>query len=206
MILFAVGGLGGAINASFGMNAVVHNTAFIQGHFHLTVGSAVALTFMGAAYWLLPRLSGRELELGLLARVQPYLWFVGMMLFSFSNHITGLMGMPRRIYDASYGGSPVAATWRGLTGVSAVGGLFLFASAGFFMLVMIGTALAGRPREPEPILWAEPLQPVAVRRTLLDRYGLWTAVAVLLVIVAYAYPLWMHLRMARFGSPGYSPF
>ncbi len=206
MILFAVGGLGGAINASFGMNAVVHNTAFIQGHFHLTVGSAVALTFMGAAYWLLPRLSGRELELGLLARVQPYLWFVGMMLFSFSNHITGLMGMPRRIYDASYAGSPVAAAWRGLTGVSAVGGLFLFASAAFFMLVMIGTALAGRRREPEPIVWAEPLEPVATRRTLLDRYGLWTLVAVILVLIAYAYPLWAHLRMARYGSPGFAPF
>jgi len=206
MILFAVGGLGGAINASFGMNAVVHNTAFIQGHFHLTVGSAVALTFMGAAYWLLPRLSGRELELGLLARVQPYLWFIGMMLFSFSNHITGLMGMPRRIYDASYGGSQVAAAWRGLTGVSAVGGLFLFASAGFFMLVMIGTALAGRRREPEPILWAEPLHPVSARRTLLDRYGLWTLVAVILVLIAYAYPLWAHLRMARFGSPGFTSF
>ena len=124
MILFAVGGIGGAINASFGMNAVVHNTAFIQGHFHLTVGSAVALTFMGAAYWLLPRLSGRELELPLLARVQPYLWFIGMVLFSFSNHLTGLMGMPRRIYDASYGGSTVAAAWRGLTGLSAIGGVF----------------------------------------------------------------------------------
>jgi cytochrome c oxidase subunit 1 len=206
MILFAAGGIGGAINASFGMNAVVHNTAWIQGHFHLTVGSAVALTFMGTAYWLLPRLSGRELELALLARVQPYLWFVGMMLFSFSNHITGLMGMPRRIYDASYGGSAVAATWRGLTGISAVGGLFLFTSAAFFMLVMIGTALAGRRREAEPILWAEPLHPVSTRRTVFDRYGLWTALAILLVIVAYAYPLWMHLRMARFGSPGFSPF
>jgi len=188
------------------MNAVVHNTAFIQGHFHLTVGSAVALTFMGAAYWLLPRLSGRELELGLLARVQPYLWFVGMMLFSFSNHITGLMGMPRRIYDASYAGSPVAAAWRGLTGVSAVGALFLFASAAFFMLVMIGTALAGRRREPEPIVWAEPLEPVATRRTLLDRYGLWTVLAVILVVIAYAYPLWAHLRMVRYGSPGFAPF
>jgi cytochrome c oxidase subunit 1 len=206
MILFAVGGIGGAINASFGMNAVVHNTAFIQGHFHLTVGSAVALTFMGTSYWLLPRLSGRELELGLLARVQPYLWFVGMMLFSFSNHITGLMGMPRRVYDASYGGSAVAATWRALTGVSAVGGLFLFASAGFFMLVMVGTALAGKRRVPEPILWAEPLHPLAPRRTLLDRYGLWTVVAVILVLVAYAYPLWTHLRMVRFGSPGFRPF
>jgi hypothetical protein len=90
--------------------------------------------------------------------------------------------------------------------VSAAGGLLLFASAGFFILVMVGTALAGKRREPEPILWAEPLHPVAPRRTLLDRYGLWTVVAVILVLVAYAYPLWMHLRMARFGSPGFSPF
>jgi cytochrome c oxidase subunit 1 len=168
----------------------------------------VALTFMGASYWLLPRLSGRELELGLLARVQPYLWFIGMMLFSFSNHITGLMGMPRRIYDASYGGSTIAAAWKGLTGVSAVGGLFLFASAGFFMLVMIGTGLAGKRTAGggQPIEWAEPLHPVAAQRTWLDRYWVWTAVAIVLVLIAYAYPLWIHLQMPRFGSPGFKPF
>jgi cytochrome c oxidase subunit 1 len=206
MILFAIGGIGGAINASFGMNAVVHNTAFIQGHFHLTVGSAVALTFMGAAYFLVPRLSGRELELGLLARVQPYLWFIGMLLFSISNHITGLMGMPRRIYEAGYGGSAVAEAWRGWTGLSAVGGVFLFTSAGFFMLVMLGTAWGGRRRDFDPVVWAQPLHPAPTRRTLFDRYGLWAAIAILLVIVAYAYPLWAHLRMARFGSPGFSPF
>jgi cytochrome c oxidase subunit 1 len=206
MLLFAVGGLGGAINAAYGMNAVVHNTAWIQGHFHLTVGSATALTFMGTAYWLLPRLTGRELELGLLAKLQPYLWFVGMVLFSISNHITGLMGMPRRIYEAGYGGHAAAEAWRGLTGVSAVGGLFLFASAAFFMLVMLGTGLAGRKHTPDPVEWAEPLEPVSPRTGLLDRYGLWTVVAVLLVLVAYAYPLWSHLHMERYGSPGFSPF
>ena len=206
MLLFAVGGLGGAINAAYGMNAVVHNTAWIQGHFHLTVGSATALTFMGTAYWLLPRLTGRALELGLLAKVQPYLWFIGMVLFSISNHITGLMGMPRRIYDASYGGSVVAHAWRGLTGVSAVGGLFLFASAGFFMLVMLGTGLAGKKTTPSPIEWAEPLEATSPRVGLLDRYGLWTVVAVALVLIAYAVPLWQHLHMQTYGAPGYSPF
>lgn len=206
MLLFAVGGIGGAINAAYGMNAVVHNTAFIQGHFHLTVGSATALTFMGAAYWLLPRLTGRQLELELLAKVQPYLWFVGMVLFAISNHITGLLGMPRRIYDASYGRSAAAHAWRGLTGVSAVGGLFLFTSAGFFILVMLGTGLAGKKRVPEPIEWAEPLEPTSPKATLLDRYGLWTVVAALLVLIAYAYPLWAHLHMQTYGSPGYSPF
>jgi len=206
MLLFAVGGFGGAINAAYGMNAVVHNTAWIQGHFQLTVGSATALTFMGTAYWLLPRLTGRELELGLLAKVQPYLWFIGMVLFSISNHITGLMGMPRRIYDASYGGAAAAHAWRGLTDVSAVGGLFLFTSAGFFMLVMLGTGLAGKKREPEAIEWAEPLEPVSPRAGVLDRYGLWTLVAIVLVLIAYAVPLWQHLRMQTYGSPGFSPF
>jgi cytochrome c oxidase subunit I len=206
MLLFAVGGIGGAINAAYGMNAVVHNTAFIQGHFHLTVGSAVALTFMGTAYWLLPRLCGRQLELVLLAKVQPYLWFLGMVLFSISNHVTGLMGMPRRVYDESYGGSPIADQWRALTGVSAVGGVLLFASAAFFVLVMLGTALAGKRYAPEPIEWAEPLEAPSPRAGVFDRYGLWAAVAVLLVLVAYAYPFWAHLRLQRFGSPGYSPF
>jgi cytochrome c oxidase subunit 1 len=205
MLLFAIGGIGGAINAAFGMNAVVHNTAWIQGHFHLTVGSAAALTFMGACYWLLPRLTGRDLELGLLAKVQPYLWFLGMVLFSFSNHITGLMGMPRRVYDASYGDHPAALSWHWLTHVSAVGGLVLFASAAFFMMVMVGTALAGAKRSAEPIVWAEPLDGPPARRGIFDRFGLWAVVAVVLVVIAYAMPLWNHLHMQRFGSPGFAP-
>jgi cytochrome c oxidase subunit 1 len=206
MLLFAIGGIGGAINASYMLNSAVHNTAWIQAHFHLTVGSAVALTFMGTTYYLLPRLLGRELELGLLARVQPYLWFLGMALFSFSNHITGLRGMPRRVFEASYGGSAIAANWKILTGVSALGGLLLFASAAFFVLVVLGTWLAGKKRTPEPIEWAEPLQPIAAKSTWLDRYGLWTVVAVVIILIAYAVPLWHHLQTIRFGSPGFKAF
>jgi cytochrome c oxidase subunit 1 len=206
MLLFAFGGFGGAINAAYGMNAMIHNTAWVQGHFHLTVGSAVALTFMGTAYWLVPKLIGRELELGLLAKVQPYLWFGGMMLFSFSNHVTGLMGMPRRVYDASYGGSAVAAQWKVLTGVSAAGGLLLFVSAAFFVLVMLGTVLAGKKGEQPPVEFAEPLSPSASQVALFDRLGLWTIVAVVLVLVAYAYPIWHLISMPHYGSPPYSPF
>lgn len=206
MLLFAVGGFGGAINAAYGMNAAVHNTAWIQGHFHLTVGSATALTFMGVAYWLVPKLVGRDLELGLLAKVQPYLWFLGMLLFSIANHVTGAMGMPRRVYDASYGGAEVALQWQGLTLVSAAGGVLLFLSASFFLLVMLGTVLAGRRGEQPAVEFAEPLEPVPERLTIFDRMGIWVVAAILLVLVAYAYPLAQHLRMERFGSPGFAPF
>lgn len=206
MLLFAIGGFGGAINAAYSVNAVVHNTAWIQGHFHLTVGSATALTFMGVGYWLVPKLVGRDLELGLLAKVQPYLWFLGMLLFSISNHITGLMGMPRRVFEASYGGSAVAESWEGLTLVSAGGGVLLFVSAAFFLLVMLGTVLAGPKREQPAIDFAEPLQGPPAQRTVFDKIWLWVIVAIVLVIVAYAYPLASHLGLETFGSPGYRPF
>ncbi len=206
MIIFAIGGFGGAINASFGMNAMVHNTAWVQGHFHLTVGTATALSFMGISYYLLPRLLGRELELSLLARIQPYLWFMGMLLFSVSNHLTGLKGMPRRIYQFDYGGSEIADQWLAGTGISALGGVFLFVSAAFYVLVMLGTGLAGKRGEQPPIEFAEPLDGPNDKAPILDRFKLWVPIAVVLILLAYAWPIAEHLMMERFGSPGFTPF
>jgi cytochrome c oxidase subunit 1 len=202
MLLFAIGGFGGAINASFAMNAMVHNTSWVPGHFHTTVGSAVALTFMGTAYWLVPKLMGRRLELAPLARVQPWLWLAGMLLFSIPTHVTGILGMPRRIFDASYQGDATAASWTWLTDVSALGGVVLFASALFFVLVMLFTVLG--KREPQPAVeFAEPLEEPGPRATVLDRFGWWTALAAVLILIAYAYPIVSHLGM---GAPGSPPF
>jgi cytochrome c oxidase subunit 1 len=204
MLTFALGGFGGAINAAYAMNTLVHNTAGFLGHFQLTVGTASALSFMGATYWLLPRLTGKPLRLPGAAQVQPYLWFGGMMIFSLTNHATGMMGMPRRVYDASYGGSPIAARWAEWTAISAVGGVILFVSAARFAAVVAATLLgkAGAPREIE---FAEAYE-ASPRRGVWDRYGLWTAVAAVLVLAAYAWPIAHHLSMVRFGSPGFKPF
>jgi cytochrome c oxidase subunit 1 len=140
-----------------------------------------------------------------MARVQPWLWFLGMLLFSIPSHLTGLMGMPRRVFDPRYADHPAAASWQRLTDVSAVGGIVLFASALFFVLVMLFT-LFGPHVPPEPIQFSEPLEDPGTKGAFLDRLGILTAVAVLLVVVAYAYPIWQHLQMPRFGSSGFSPF
>ena len=65
---------------------------------------------------------------------------------------------------------------------------------------------SAQQRAPQPIEWAEPLEPVSPRAGVLDRYGLWTLVAIVLVLIAYAVPLWQHLHMQTYGSPGFSPF
>jgi len=202
ILTFAIGGFGGVVNAAYSMNAMIHNTAWVQGHFHLTVGTAVALTFMGASYWMWPRLTGKPLRLKALAQVQPYLWFAGMMVFSTVNHITGLLGMPRRVYDASYGGHPVTQAWQEWTGMSALGGAILFVSAMSFVLVLVATSLGRERTVPLGFEYAQPLE-APTRGTIWDRFGLWTAIAVLLVILAYAIPIWDILHLERFGSPGF---
>src|SRR5215510_10088303 len=179
MIAFTFGGFGGAINAAYAMNAMVHNTAWIQGHFHVTLGTTVALTFMGATYWLLPRLLGRELRFMALARVQPYLWFAGMTIFSTSYHIAGLRGLPRRVYSATLTGE-YGSQWHGLTQVAAAGGIILFLSALAFVTVVFATWIAGRRVDAPAFEFSVPLvRPTTIG--LWDRYGLWTVVAILLI-------------------------
>jgi cytochrome c oxidase subunit 1 len=204
MIGFIFGGFGGMINAAYAMNAMVHNTAWIQGHFHVTLGTTVALTFMGATYWLLPRILGRELRFAFLARVQPYLWFAGMVLFSTSYHLAGLRGLPRRVYSASLAGEQGAA-WHDLTVMAAIGGVILFASALAYVTVVVATWIAGRRITAPAFEFAQPLHP-DVGVTIWDRFGLWSAVAAALVVVAYAYPIYVLLSQTRYGSPGFQPF
>lgn len=207
MLCFAFGGFGGSINAAYAMNNMVHNTAWIQGHFHLTVGTAVALSFMGVTYWLLPRISGKELKFRTLAIWQPYLWFLGMLLFAFVNHITGLMGMPRRVFSGTFLGAPAAKQWEQLTYVSGIGGVVLMISSVFFLLVVLGTLAGGKKLEkPLEIEFAEPIDSPPEKTNLWDRFGVWTTVAVVLIVLAYAYPLYDLFSMPRFGSPGFKPF
>jgi cytochrome c oxidase subunit 1 len=207
MLVFAIGGFGGAINAAYAMNTMVHNTAWVQGHFHLTVGTAVALTFMGVTYHLLPRLLGRELKLRGAAQVQPWLWFIGMMLFAVVNHVTGILGMPRRVYEAGYQGSAVASRWSEWTSISAAGGVVLFISAMLYVLVVVATVGWGRPlAQPPALQFAQPLDPAGVRQGPWERWGLWVGLAVALVAIAYLYPIVHHLMMPRFGSPPFRQY
>jgi len=163
---------------------------------------------MGTTHWLLPRITGKDLHFKAAAQVQPWPWMIGMVLFGVVNHITGLLGMPRRVFDATYGGSPIAARWGEWTTITAVGGVVLFVSAMMFVLVVAGTLWWGKESEsPEEFEYAEPLEPDEPEMSSLwDRMGLWTIVAAVLVAIAYLYPIWSLISMERFGSPGFKPF
>jgi cytochrome c oxidase subunit 1 len=201
MILFIFGGFGGVVNASYAMDTIVHNTMWIVGHFHVTVGGPVALTFLGTSYWLIPRLTGRRLWAPKLALAQTYAWFIGMAIMSTAMHWAGLLGSPRRTDDVSYFGSSAATAWMPHMQWAAVGGSILFLSVLMFVAVAVGTLFSPKV-EAEAIAFAE-VEPEAMKTPVtFDRLGTWATVAIVLALLAYAGPVHELMQMHAYGAAG----
>ncbi|NHX36316.1 b(o/a)3-type cytochrome-c oxidase subunit 1 [Halolamina sp. R1-12] len=194
-IMFAAGGFSGMINAGMNINYLIHNTIWVPGHFHLTVGTAYALTLMAIAYWLVPQLTGKRLQFRGMAAIQPFVWFVGMVLMSNAMHRGGLAGIPRRTAEPQYDQvtfDAVVGTVGEMRIQIAIGGTLLFVGAMMFLAVMAGTWALGKPNSqlrvngsiPEPLSGAEESPRV------LDNLKLWTAIAIALVLLAYGIPLY----------------
>jgi len=202
MIMFAFGGFSGLVNGGFNLNALVHNTVWVVGHFHLQVGTAVALTFMGTTYWLLPAITHKPLWGPRVAVAQAYLWFGGMLLMSGLMHFVGLSGSPRRTADVTYGGNPEVAGWALPMDVAAIGGILLFISILFFVSVVVMTLLSERG-EIEDIPLASALSGPDQAPRLFDNWAFWTGVTIVLILISYAVPLAQIALSGAPGSPGF---
>ncbi len=206
MILFAFGGAGGLINASYDVNLVVHNTAWVPGHFHLTVGTAVTLTFMGILYWMLPYLTGKALWSRKLALWQAWTWFVGMAIFSRGLHWIGLLGAPRRtmlgVAIENYG----SGAWKVPTMFVGIGGLILLVSGILFFTVMIMTAFFSKEKAEVDMPIAEPAHPEPIPAWL-NNWQPWLIGTVVLILIAYGPMLVQLISQAQFTSPtGFKPW
>ena len=207
-IMFAAGGFSGMINASLNIDMLVHNTIWIPGHFHLTVGTATALTFMAISYWIVPQLTGRTLKYKKLALGQTYTWFVGMTLMSNAMHRAGLAGIPRRTAEPEYAGFTFDAPFGTVAEMKlqiALGGTILFIALIMFLVVIIASWRGGeRVDKPVDDNIPPPLSGPEHSPAILDNMKLWTGVAILLVILAYTWPL-AELVMDGLFSPGAPP-
>ncbi|MBI2210067.1 MAG: cbb3-type cytochrome c oxidase subunit I [Deltaproteobacteria bacterium] len=202
MLIFALGGVGGIINASYSVNLVVHNTLWIVGHFHLTLGTAVTLSFIGITYWLVPRLAGKELWSLRAARIQVWLWLIGMLPFSLSHHFLGLrFGVPRR---TMLGASPyLSPEWNPLLILAALGGLLLWASLLLYFFVVVGTVFGSRKlAQPAEMPVAEALRDARETPAWLDSWRPWLVATIILILLSYGPPLIDLVRSADLSSPG----
>lgn len=212
MILFAAGGVSGVVNASYSVNLVVHNTTWVPGHFHLTVGSAAALSFMGITYWLLPYVTKRRLFSRPVALAQAWTWFVGMILFGRGMHWAGLMGAPRRVpfSQAAYTQQLIEKTADWMFGgfssamiLVAVGGVILTFSGLFFFINVIGTFFMKKGTADDvDVPLAEALSGPENAPPVLDRWRVWIAGAVTLILISYGPALYSIIQASAWNAPG----
>lgn len=201
-ILFMFGGIGGLTNASYNLNLVIHNTAWVPGHFHLTVATAVTLSFMGISYWMVPYLTNRQLRSPKLALVQAWTWFVGMIIFSNAMHVLGLLGAPRRtpLGDATY----VPEEWNGHLLRVSIGGAILLVSVLIYGWVMVRTVLG--PRVDAALVpgvpIAESIRHPQLTPVWLDRFKPWLIAAAALLVIAYGPQLVDQIFNMNLNSPG----
>ncbi|RME84634.1 MAG: cytochrome C oxidase subunit I [Caldilineae bacterium] len=187
-IVFMFGGISGLINASYNINLVVHNTSFIPGHFHLTVGGGVTMTFMGLTYWLLPRLTGKKLWAPRVAALQAWVYFVGLLIFSRGMHWAGTLGFPRRVpmTQAVYW----LDSWNIPSLLTAVGGVIMFVGALLYFLVFLLTLVRQPEEEVERMAageapFAVSLSPASGAPAVFENWRLWVLVAMGFIVVAY---------------------
>ncbi|MDX1806187.1 MAG: b(o/a)3-type cytochrome-c oxidase subunit 1 [Paenisporosarcina sp.] len=211
MAFFIPGGAGGIINASFQLNEIVHNTLWIVGHFHITVGTPVAMTFMGLTFWMIPYLTGRKFSKSMqkLGFVQIITWAIGMLLMSTSQHILGLLGAPRRTAYSGYNNHPAAMEW--FDGIltnhvtMAIGGSILFLSAMILIYIVVMSMFISPKAVNEEDFVDFPMAESDVENTpkFLENWWIWIGIAFVLIIIAYAIPITDMIQHAPPGSEGF---
>ncbi len=156
--VFVMGGLTGVMLAMVPFNWQAHDSYFVVAHLHYVLVGGFIFPLLAALYYWLPQVTGR-LSLRPLSITGFWLIFLGFNATFFLMHLTGLLGMPRRIftYEASDG-------WTELNLLSSVGGFVL--TMGFALIAMdvILQARFGRRFRRDPwragtFEWAMPTPP-----------------------------------------------
>lgn len=97
LIVFTIGGVTGVMVASVPFDWQVHDTYFVVAHFHYVLVGGMVLPVLAAIYYWYPTVSRKPLS----ERVGKWVFWlfaIGLNVAFFPMHITGLMGMPRRVY------------------------------------------------------------------------------------------------------------
>jgi cytochrome c oxidase subunit 1 len=203
LLMLTVGGFGGMINASYSMNTMVHNTQWVTGHFHLIFGGTVVIMYFGIAWYLWPKLTGRELFSNGLALKQLWLWFIGMLVLTLPWHQLGLTGQPRRVSSTPYDASLVEQ-WGTSEAAMIVGGLILLVSALMLIWGLLKTHGSPQPVGNPEVEYADALHPVARMPRLMNGFAFWNVILLVYMAASYGYPILQFFLMETHGTTPWS--
>ena len=203
LLMLTFGGFGGMINASYAMNAMIHNTQWVTGHFHLIFAGTVVIMYFAIAYYLWPKLTGRQLHSTRLALTQLWLWFIGMLVLTLPWHVLGLDGQPRRISSTPYD-QVLVDSWQVNQIAMIVGGVILLLSALMLVYNLMKTHGNAQAETNLEVEYAEPVHAVLRMPPLMNGFGFWCLLVLVYMIASYGYPIAQFFLMDTYGTVPWS--
>ncbi|KQM13121.1 cytochrome B [Sphingomonas sp. Leaf24] len=154
-IVFVLGGLTGVMLAMVPFDGQAHDTAFVTAHLHYVLVGGFVFPMLAAAYYWLPHFTGRQRVMRI-GEAAFWLIFIGFNMTFFLMHLTGLLGMPRRV--DTY---PDGMGWTLLNLLSSVGSFVQAFGFALFLIdvvlqIRLGRRHARDPWNAQTLEWAMP--------------------------------------------------
>jgi cytochrome c oxidase subunit I len=176
IVLFVIGGVSGFMTGSVPVDWQLTDTYFVVAHIHYVLIGINLFPVMGALYFWFPKFTGRLLD-EKLGMVSFWTMFIGFNVAFLPMHLTGLLGMPRRVYTY-----PANMGWDTLNMITSIGA-FVFALGILLTFINVlaslwrGAVAGPNPWDAPTLEWSVPSPPppynFAVLPTVASRHPLW---------------------------------
>jgi len=157
-----IGGLGGLYLGTAASDMYFHDSYFVVGHFHFTIGTVTFLSlFAGITFWF-PKMFGRKLN-ETASQLHFWLTMVPMFTMFLLMHYQGMGGLLRRTYDTSVYEYNVGSRWM-MVPISVLA-FVTFGAQLIFLANFFGSALFGKkvesdnPWQATTLEWSTPTPP-----------------------------------------------
>ena len=148
-----IGGITGVTIGTEQINIIAHNTMRIPGHFHSTVVAGTALAFMAVTYYVIPLIFQKRVAFWKMAKLQPYVFGIGIVIMSLSMIAQGIFGVPRRHYDSSFASAPFQAEFHPVVylmqATMGIGGLLAATGGLMFIIIAVVSVFFNKKLSPE---------------------------------------------------------
>lgn len=176
ILLFVIGGVSGFMTASVALDWQLTDSYFVVAHLHYVLLGINVFPVVGGLHFWFPKITGRMMS-ERLGKWTFWTMFIGFNVAFFPMHITGLMGMPRRVYTYN---ADLGVGWLNL--ISTVGA-FIFAIGILLLLINIwrslrlGAPAGNNPWDAATLEWSTtsppPVYNFATLPQVASRHPLW---------------------------------
>lgn len=180
IVLFVIGGVSGFMTASVPVDWQLTDTYFVVAHLHYVLIGINLFAVAGGIYHWFPKMTGRLLD-ERFGRWTFWVMFAGFNLAFLPMHVTGLLGMPRRVYTY-----PAGFGWDALNLVTSIGSV-VFAIGTLMLVVAVlrgwrsGARAGANPWGAPTLEWSVASPPPAYNFVeipiVASRYPLWESAA-----------------------------